>query len=188
MTTSEIINFIAIFVGPIIAVLISLWLQDRRETKQQKLQTFRTLMRTRRMRLSPEHVHGLNLVELEFMHNSEVMLAWKKYMENLDANKNPFPKDPDKLQAYLADRDSTLTKLLYQIGLSLGFRIEQLDILQGSYAPQAWEDDEAQLRHLRELMIEVMAGRRAVPIMPHNPNPQLSPYPPVPNGHQAAGI
>ena len=177
MTAIEIINLAAIVIGPIAAVVIGLWLEDRREKKQRKLETFRMLMRTRMARLSGDHVAGLNIVELEFRDAPNVMAAWKHYMEHLDT---PLPAQPDRVDAFLADRNNRFTKLLYEIGVSLGFRIEQLDILRGNYAPQAWANDEEQQRELRTMMVELLAGQRPLPVMPHNPNPAAGVYPPAP--------
>lgn len=180
MTTVEATTIAAVIIGPITAVVIGLWLEDRRAKRQQQWDTFRMLMRTRGTRLSGEHVGALNLVELEFATEKKVMDAWKSYMEHLDGVKTPFPSDPKIVDGFLTERNSRFTKLLYQIGLSLGFRIEQLDIFKGNYTPQAWVDDEDQARYLRGLFIDLLTSRRALPVMPHNPNPNSGPYPPAP--------
>lgn len=51
MTVVEGINLAAILIGPVAAVLIGLWFEDRREKKQRKLDIFRRLMGTRGIRL-----------------------------------------------------------------------------------------------------------------------------------------
>jgi hypothetical protein len=47
------------------------------------MDVFRTLMRTRRMRLNPDHVGALNLVEIEFYRQADVIAAWETYWEHL---------------------------------------------------------------------------------------------------------
>jgi len=180
MTAIEVVTAVGLFVGPAAAVLIGLWLEGRREKRARKLDTFRMLMRTRGIRLSGDHVGALNMVEIEFATDARVIAAWKKYLEHLDPTVSPWPANPNDVTMYLTERNSRFTKLLYEIGRSLGFKIEQLDIFMGNYTPQAWHDDEQQQRQLRGALIDLLNGQRALPILPHNPNLAAGPYPPAP--------
>ena len=58
---------LAVLVGPVIAVLITRYFDNRRADEARKLDIFRTLMRTRRLPLHWDHVGALNLVEVEFI-------------------------------------------------------------------------------------------------------------------------
>jgi len=60
VTTNEILTVIALVAGPIMAVLITRYLDDQRTYKARRMDVFRTLMRTRRTvflapRLNPPH-------------------------------------------------------------------------------------------------------------------------------------
>ena len=180
MTFVESINILALIVSPIAAVLISIWIADQGEIRKRKLETFRTLMRTRGIRLSSDHVGALNLVEIEFAKETNVISAWKTYLEHLDGSKTPLPVDPNTSKPFFDERNRRLAKLLHEIGISLGFKVEQIDIFMGNYTPQGWLNDEDQQRFLRGLMIDVLGGRRALTVMPHNPNPHAGIFPPPP--------
>ena len=56
----------AVFLGPIAAVLITRLIDNYRLRSDRRIDVFRTLMRTRKMKLTPEHVGALNVVEIEF--------------------------------------------------------------------------------------------------------------------------
>ena len=75
--TFEWITLLAVLLGPILAVWATRFLDDRRSTHEQRMSVFKTLMRTRRTPVMPEHVGALNLVEIEFQKDHEVITAWR---------------------------------------------------------------------------------------------------------------
>jgi hypothetical protein len=77
------LTIVAIIVGPIAAVWITVRSEERRERIRRKYQTFYALMRTRRVTLSPEHVAALNSIQIEFHDDPTVITAHKRYIENL---------------------------------------------------------------------------------------------------------
>jgi hypothetical protein len=134
-------------------------------------------MRTRRMRLNPDHVGALNLVEIEFYDQKPVIDAWKAYWSNLGRR---VPSDQAEQDAFFKEQASLLTKLLHAMARSLDFHIEQLDIFEGGYVPQGWEQDEQIIRLTRMLLLDVLSGRRSIPVVPLNLATHNSPYPPAP--------
>ena len=66
MTLSETANFLAILSSPLIAVSVTVWLQDRKEKRGQKLAILGTLMGTRHAQLTDENVRSLNMIDLVF--------------------------------------------------------------------------------------------------------------------------
>jgi len=62
----SIATIVAVFLGPIFAVLVTPWVDNERLKQNRRMEVFRTLLRTRRIRLNPDHVGALNLVEIEF--------------------------------------------------------------------------------------------------------------------------
>jgi hypothetical protein len=77
MTTNEILTIVALVAGPVMSVFITRYLDDTRAYKSRRMDVFRTLMRTRRTVLSPEHIGALNLVEIEFAKDPSVLTAHK---------------------------------------------------------------------------------------------------------------
>lgn len=73
-----------------------------------------------------------------------------------------------------------LTKLIYEISKVLKFKVEQLDILEGNYIPQGWNDDDWEQKLVRKALIDVLSGRRPILFQAFNPSNNNDPYPPAP--------
>ena len=161
---------LAIIVGPVIAVLITRYLDNYRAEKARKLEIFRTLMRTRRLQMHSDHVGALNLVEVEFIDHQDVIQAWKAYLANLGED---FPPAEDRERFMMAaqKREALLTTLIDKIAKVLGIRVAQLDILGGNYVPRGWGDDEWENRWVRSSVLNVLLGRTPILIQVHEPGP-----------------
>jgi hypothetical protein len=175
-----VISIVAILVGPIAAVWVTRRMDQHRVERDRRMDVFRSLMRTRRLRLSPDHVSALNLVEIEFYNEADVKAAWKDYFTNLVK----FPPDSAserERESHMEEQNRLLAKLLHAMAKSLKFyNLEQIDIMQGGYTPQGWQDVETQQTTLRLLLIDLFQGKRAMPVTPVvSPSP-TSPYPPAP--------
>ena len=136
-------------------------------------------MRTRRMRLSQDHVGALNLVEIEFREDRPVIDAWKAYWSHLA---KPYPLNESKTiqDQYSHERNSLYTKLLDAIAKALHFDIEQLEIFEGGYVPQGWEDDWASQLQIRALLLDTLSVKLLIPITQlsaHTENNLYTPYP-----------
>src|SRR5712664_1308158 len=125
METRDIISIIAILVGPVTAVSITLWWQRRKEKRDRKLALFTTLMAHRRA--SPptyEWVNALNLIDVVFADNPKVLTLWHELYLMLQ-NPNPTQAQGHK---YL--------ELLSVMAASLGFRHLQQTDIDKYYSPQ----------------------------------------------------
>ena len=70
-------------------------------------------------------------------------------------------------------QSSLLADLLYQIAKDLGIQIQQLDILEGGYSPQAQATLELQQHAARDLLVQLYLGERALPVeVRQAPNPE----------------
>jgi hypothetical protein len=69
--------------GPIGAVLITFWRERRASLRSRRLQIFRTLMATRQIPISSEHVNSLNLIEVDFYGCKNVQKEWIAYKSHL---------------------------------------------------------------------------------------------------------
>lgn len=173
----------AVVVGPVIAVLITRYLDKLRADKARKLDIFRTLMRTRRLPLDSDHVGSLNLVEVEFIDHPDVVRAWKAYLTNLREELPPI-EQKNRYAETIRQRETLLTKLIDEIAKVLEIKVKQLDILEGNYMPKGWADDEWEQQLVRRGLINVLYGKASSPIQLHQPRQdQLhqNPYPPPPD-------
>lgn len=156
----------ATLLGPIFAVVVTRWNDDRRATRDRRMTLFRILMGTRRIQLSNEHVGALNLIEVEFADEPEILQAWKDLVAHLASTANqPTPQD-------WSDRLETLKgKLLSKIAKKLGFDATNLDVFRGGYAPNAWGQNEQRQDFLWRYLYDLANHKNALPVTPHQPPP-----------------
>ncbi|MBB4303008.1 hypothetical protein GGD81_002046 [Rhodobium orientis] len=180
MTLVEILTIAGIVIGPLAAVLIAQHLQNRKEKRERRMNVFRTLMRTRRTPMTLEHVGALNLIEIEFADKKQIIDAWRRLFEHLGTMHNRYPGevyiDGDTLEQknYKDDlfwrrinneRHTLLAKTLHSMAREMGFKIEQLEIFEGGYTPQGWEDEQLEARIVRKSFIDLLHGRRLLPVV-----------------------
>lgn len=147
---------LATFAGPILAVFVTRWVDELRSKQARKLDTFRVLIRTRRTQLSPDFVAALNMVEIDFFDAPKVLQMHSELMKHF----NTRPAD----DAWLERTQRLVARLLYAMGQSVGYSMEQLDILEGGYIPQAMVQDEAEQHQLRRSLLAVLDGQKAFPV------------------------
>jgi hypothetical protein len=183
------ITVAAIFLGPIIAVFATRYVDNKRDDRQRKFQIFKDLMVTRSTQINYEHVKALNAIEIEFFKEEKIISAWKKYFECLcdlsklkkitnpktEAEINEFLKIQSENLNFNQKKQALFTKLIHEIAKTLKINIEQLDILAPGYVPQGWFDEESEQRLLRQLLIGSFSNKGGLPIMVSNL------YPPVNN-------
>lgn len=168
MTTSDWVMVGAVLCGPILAVQAQKWLEILRENKNRRLYTFKRLMATRGATLSPGHVEALNTIDLEFngkgKQDEAVRRRWKEYLDHL-GRLSDDPKELDQqLPAWTLRNDELLANLLQDMGVAVGYDFDKVQIQRGVYSPRGHAQFDLETRHIRALLIEVLAGRRSVPM------------------------
>jgi hypothetical protein len=175
-----IVTAIAIVVGPIMAVRLTLNSEATREKIRRKYQTFHALMRTRRLTLAPDHVTALNVIQTEFHDDERVIGAYKKYIDSLSGPVLPPGTPQDVVRRELDDRDDVFNEMMFEIGRHLGYNFDKRELAKYSYAPQGWVNIEAEQGAVRQLALELLQGKRPLPIAPFQPSPTASKFPPPP--------
>ena len=66
MTISDWLVILAIIIAPILAVQVQKILEAIKETKNNKMELFKSLMATRATPLYPKHVEALNMIDIIF--------------------------------------------------------------------------------------------------------------------------
>lgn len=166
MTAEFILTTIAIVAGPILAVLAADFVAERRKAHDRRMYVFRTLMQTRRNRLSFEHVGALNLVEIEFNKDQRVLDAFGSLLKYFEEDTPRREGETD--EAFFRRKDdihsNLLTKLLDEMSKRLGYRHSQLEILRGGYSPIAHGDIEMDQMKARKLISEIYDRERAIAV------------------------
>lgn len=170
----------AIYWGPIRAVQITRDNDEKREALRRKHAIFHSLMKTRRFALDPEHVMALNLIQVEFYNHPKIDAAYRHYISLL-YTKAPPPDDANA-ERFFEVREDALYDLLHEIGAELGYGYDKRDLKKLAYGPQGWQDDEQQLRGMRALLIDLLTGKRALPVIDYQKLvAAIGKFPPPPN-------
>ncbi len=125
---------IAIFLGPIFAVMITLWYQNRKEKRQHKFLLFRTLMSRRKdfFPISQEWVDALNLIDVVFHDNNKAVELWHAYHVMLYHGKRDYE-----------EADRKYLDLLHTLALDLGYKNLQQTDIDRFYQPVGLGDQKA---------------------------------------------
>jgi hypothetical protein len=98
----ELLTLAGVFLSPIVAVLITLWHQQRFEKRNRKIQILRTLWSTHFDASSPEYSQTIRMIPVEFNADVKVMAAWRRYMANVNVRPSPdntFQHDKEFIDA-----------------------------------------------------------------------------------------
>lgn len=165
MTIADGLMILAVLLGPIVAVRLTRYLDDRKEIRERKLWVFKTLMATRAYSLSPLHVEALNRIDLEFeatkKNEKQVLDTWKQYLDLL-ANRDISPEQ------WNLRRVDLLVELLYHMGKCVGYDFDETQIKNGTYSPVAHGRIEEQQEAIRQGIVDLMEGRRVLPMFVTN--------------------
>jgi hypothetical protein len=128
--TTQTMNILAVIIGPIIAVLITLWYQKYKEKQNTKHRVFLTLMAHRKS--SPPSfalVEVLNTLDVVFADRTEVIHLWHEYYDLL------YTKPPNfQLMGH------KYLELLSAIAVDLGYKNLQQTDIDKFYIPQGHVD------------------------------------------------
>ncbi len=166
MTIADWLMILAVLLSPVVAVQLTRYLDIRREKRERKLQIFKTLMATRAYNISWSHVEALNRIDLEFdkevPEEKEVIDAWKEYLDLLGAT--GMPQDQ-----WSTRRIDLLVELLHKMARVLDYDFDKTHIKNSSYSPRAHGEAEDAERALRQGLIELLQGKKHIPMKIVNP-------------------
>ena len=77
---------LAVLIAPLVAVQVQKYLERHQEKRERKLRIFKTLMATRGVPLSQDHVQALNMIDIEFYGEKykKIITSWKDYLNHLE--------------------------------------------------------------------------------------------------------
>jgi hypothetical protein len=172
MILTDVLMVSATALSPLIAVQVTRYLDDRNEERGRKLSVFKTLMATRAYSLSPAHVEALNRIDLEFSVKRKpekaVLDVWQQYLDHL-GTKNM------EAEAWGSKRVDLLVDLLHAMAQVLGYDFNKTQIKNGTYAPVAHGRIEDELERIRQMTLELLEGKRDLPMFVANLPSQAQP-------------
>ncbi|MCJ7646059.1 hypothetical protein MUO65_04030, partial [bacterium] len=167
MTISDGLMIIVVLIAPFLAVFAQKQIELWRERRARKLLVFKMLMATRARVLSPEHVQALNMIELEFTNSSDkaVLTAWKEYHDHLNSYPREGENQKERAAVWNQETEKLLAALLGQMGKSLGYDFDPVQIRRGAYSPEGHVITELELQLLRRMLLELLAGKGKIPVV-----------------------
>ena len=157
---------LATFLGPLAAVLLTLWSQDRLLKRQERRQLLSAMMRYRRDIMSTEFVGALNLVPIHFAGHKSVLTRYGNLMNTFsDVNW----KVPDAVGALNERVDTDVAYLLSEMSDVVGTKVDQLHILRGAYAPQGWATAQERRTRAESAVLDILEHRRPLPVLVVSP-------------------
>lgn len=161
MRLSDWIMIFAVLLGPIIAVQLTRYLDNKKEIRQRKVDLFRTLMATRAYRISWDHVVALNRIDLEFDRRvpteKDVINSWKSYFDLL-SDKMLTPEQ------WNVKRVDLFVELLHAMAKVLDYDFDKTHIKNSAYSPMAHENAEFENNEIRAGIIKILKGDALFPI------------------------
>lgn len=161
LKVSDWIMILAVLLGPIIAVQLTRFLDNKNEIKQRKLDLFRVLMSTRAYNISWEHVSALNRIDIEFDNKTSkekvVLDSWKSYLDLLN-DKSLTP------ETWNTRRIDLFVDLLHKMALVLDYDFDKTHIKNSAYSPVAHGNSEQEINEIRAGLIKVLKGEISIPI------------------------
>lgn len=147
--------------GPIFAVLATRYVDDRKFRRERKMSIFRILMGTRRMPFNLEHVHALNLIEVDFHGDQAVVMAWRSVADVLNQQRT---NDPEVAARWASELEKRKSQLLQNMAHSLRYDITHLDLFGGGYAPSMYDFREQRLSQAFDYVRKLAAGEAVLPV------------------------
>jgi hypothetical protein len=155
--------------GLVAAVLITLWRERRASIRARRLDIFRTLMATRQVGISAQHVNSLNLIEVDFYGCVKVQKEWQEYKGHLFSG-------GDEDDAWREKKERLLANLLCEMAKTLRYKIPAMDIFKGGYAPKGWWHSQGRVFEALEYVHDLATVKKALPMWLHG----TTQHPPAP--------
>ena len=153
-----ILTLVAIALGPYVTFRISQNSDKAREQERRRWQIFRSLMRNREERLSPEFVGALNLIEVEFHNHYSVIEAWRRYRDHMAVG-----LEAEYTEKHYQEMDKLREELFLEIARTFNVEVDRRDIEDG-YSPIGWEDKEKEEQHEKNLTLSILEGTRPLSV------------------------
>jgi hypothetical protein len=150
VTTGEIINLIAIVAGPIVAVAITLWIEDRRKGRDSKIIVLRMLLSTRHLPSDPGYSVAVQLVPVEFNKCPNVLRAHQEFLSAAN-----IPLDGKNDEQIGRNTRTKLVRMIYEMAIAVGLKLRETDIDTGSFGTKGFYERDGLLLDSQKAMRDV---------------------------------
>ena len=159
---------IATYLGPIMATREADKRHQMTLIREKRMHVFRLMMGHRIDVAKTEFISGLNLVPIEFSECPDVIDAFHKFLNAHEPSSN---KDANIRKL----RENAVIKLLNSMGDVLGYKLDQLDLMDQVYLPQRIADNEFRDQQILDFLYKVSQHKEAISIFNLYPEALLTP-------------
>jgi hypothetical protein len=173
----NIVSIVAIIVGPIFAVLITIWYQNRKQRQDNKHKLFLTIMAYRKTDPPhPYYIDALNTLEVVFDRHPSVLKLWHEFFESLC--------QPNPTAVTFELRRKKLLDLLYEMARVLKYKNLKQTEIDIFYKPQGQIDQSQIQSNIQTEWLRILKNSES---FAGQKNPTGAELPPAsgPSGHQA---
>jgi hypothetical protein len=151
-----IVSIVAVLLSPIIAVLISMLLQNRRSVRTEKMQVFNALIGNRNNSIAIESVRALNMIDVVFHDASKVRGLWHECYDMLSN------KGLDNELGYKLRQKKNL-EMITEMAKTLGYgkAITHLDV-DRAYSPIGLENQNQKGTQIADELLRVFKGTQSI--------------------------
>ena len=139
----EVLMIFATITGPVFAVFLTIWNENKRSKRERMIWIFRTLAQDRFLGVSDNFVAAVNLVEIEFYGKEKVINAWNKLRDAHHVGS----------QENITRRN---TELLIEIGKVLKYK--DLNFTDQGYFPKLHIENFSRTLDRDNLLINLLKG------------------------------
>jgi hypothetical protein len=162
------VNIIAILVSPVIAVLVSIWVQNRKEKKLKRFFIFSSLMSTRHLVApSDEIVRALNMIDVVFCDEEKIRQLWREYFEMVH--------NPNTINLWNDKKLELLTEMAKVVGYKKS--ISMIDVKR-VYYPVGLAEDAMRARAISEEFLRALREGKGLQVVPKDESKEA----PAPSG------
>jgi len=173
LKVSDIATIAAVIVGPIAAVVITLFNEARRRTRELQTQTLRMLISTRHLPGDASYNTAINLIPVDFNREQAVMKAWSDYIEIVR-----YAPAAGNEETHNRQMSAKQTTLIFEIMKFLKYDLSETQIQQSAYAAGgftkrdeiwiraqlAWPEIAQALQRQNELTERLVSGQATSPV------------------------
>jgi uncharacterized protein DUF6680 len=166
-----IVNVLAILLSPLIAVLVTIRLQNRKEKRAHKLGIFNTLIATRHSPIIDQNVRALNMIDVAFYDCPQVRNLWHEYFAMLSNEGLNNPIGFDQRQKKNLEMITEMAKVL-----GYGEAITHLDV-DRVYNPVGLGTQSQLQQETAAELLRVLKASGGVRFIPQLEQPGVSGHP-----------
>ncbi|ELA7357916.1 TPA: DUF6680 family protein [Vibrio parahaemolyticus] len=142
-------EILAILVSPVIAVLVTMWIADYKQKRNDRLEVFKSLMTTRESWSTLEFVRAINSIDVIFCERPKVRDAWVEFRKSLDVVE-PTSNQLESIQI-------NHMKLLEAMANDLGYKDKiTWEHIRTSYTPNWLSVDRQNESDFKNLQLHLM--------------------------------